>query len=55
MTTPSSFVPNPGTLWPPPRTARSSPLSRAKLTAAITSPAFSARTTTAGRWSIMPL
>ena len=29
MTTPSSQVPKPGTLWLPPRTARSSPFSRA--------------------------
>ena len=40
ITTPSSQVPKPGTLWPPPRTARSRPFSRAKSTAAITSPAF---------------
>ena len=35
ITTPSSHVPKPGTLCPPPRTARSSRLSRAKSTAAI--------------------
>ena len=46
MTTPSSMVPKPGTLWPPPRTARSRPFSRAKSTAAITSPASRSRTTT---------
>ena len=28
MTSPSSTVPNPGTLWPPPRMARSTPRSR---------------------------
>ena len=55
ITTPPSHVPNPGTLWPPPRTARSSPFSRAKFTAAITSPAFAARTTAAGRRSIIAL
>ena len=26
MTRPSSLLPNPGALWPPPRTARSSPV-----------------------------
>ena len=55
ITTPPSHVPNPGTLWPPPRTARSTPLSRAWSTAAITSPAFAARTIAAGRLSIIAL
>jgi hypothetical protein len=54
-TTPSSTVPNPGTLCEPPRTARSSPLSAANPTAAITSPAFSQRTTTRGCLSIIAL
>ena len=40
MTTPSSQVPKPGTLWPPPRTATVIALSAAKRTAVITSPAL---------------
>ncbi len=40
ITTPSSQVPKPGTLWPPPRTATVMSLSAAKRTAVITSPAL---------------
>jgi hypothetical protein len=54
-TTPPSFVPKPGTLCEPPRTERSSPLSRAKPTAAITSAALVGRATTRGRRSIIAL
>ena len=55
MTTPSSHVPKPGTLWPPPRTATVIAWSAAKRTAVITSPALAGWTMTAGRLSIMPL
>jgi hypothetical protein len=55
ITTPSSTVPKPGTLWPPPRTAIGTPCSRACVTAATTSSTVSARTTTAGRRSIIAL
>ena len=55
ITTPPSHVPKPGTLCPPPRTARSSPLSRARFTAAMTSPTFAARTIIAGLRSIIAL
>ena len=55
MTSPSSTVPKPGTLCPPPRTARSSPLSPAARTTAITSAASVQRTTAAGLRSCMPL
>ena len=55
MTRASSHVPKPGALWPPPRTARSRALSRAKLTQAITSATWDTRTTAAGLLSIMPL
>ena len=44
-----------GMLCPPPRTARSRPFSRAKSTAAMTSPASLQRTTTRGRRSIIAL
>ncbi len=54
-TTPSSQVPYPGTLCPPPRTARSRSPSLAKSTAARTSPAFVACTTTRGLRSIIAL
>ena len=39
MTRPSSQLPSPGPLWPPPRMASSRPCSRAKFTAAMTSAA----------------
>ena len=55
ITTPPSFVPNPGTLCEPPRIDRSRPFSRAKLTAVMTSAASTARTMTRGRRSIIPL
>src|SRR6185436_3557490 len=55
ITTPSSQVEYPGTLWPPPRTATSRPLSRASATAAITSATPVQRAITAGRRSYMPL
>jgi len=55
ITTPPSQVPNPGTLWPPPRIATSRPFSRAKSTAAMTSPALALRTMTLGCLSIIAL
>jgi hypothetical protein len=55
MTTPSSFVPNPGTLWDPPRMDKSRPFSRAKSTLAMTSAASAHCTTARGRRSIIPL
>ena len=55
MTKASSQVPKPGALWPPPRTASSIELSRAKLTQAMTSATWDTRTTAAGLLSIMPL
>ena len=48
MTTPSSHVPRPAPLWPPPRTARSRPCSRAKPTAFATSSAPAQRAISAG-------
>ena len=54
-TMPSSTVPNPGTLCPPSRTARGSPLSRAASTAMRTSVTSTARTTASGRRSIIAL
>ncbi len=50
-----SAVPNPGTLCEPPRTARSEPVSRAKLTTATTSLVEVHSTTASGRRSIMKL
>jgi hypothetical protein len=55
ITTPSSTVPKPGTLWEPPRIERSSAFSRVKPMAAITSAALVGRTTTRGCRSIIPL
>jgi hypothetical protein len=55
MTKPPSFVPNPGPLCMPPRTDRSSPFSRAKFTAPMTSPTCSAFKMASGRLSNMPL
>jgi len=55
ITTPPSQVPNPGTLWPPPRIARSTPFSRPKSPAAMTSPALALRTMTLGCLSIIAL
>ena len=52
---PSSLQPNPGALCPPPRTERSRPASRAKLTPAMTSATCSAWMMTRGRRSNMPL
>jgi hypothetical protein len=45
----------PATLWPPERTAGTSPFSRAKLTAATTSAVLAQRAITAGRLSIIAL
>ena len=53
MTSPSSQVPSPPPLCPPPRTARVSPCSRAKLTAAITSATSAQRAIRPGCLSIM--
>ena len=44
----------PGALWPPLRTAMSSPWSRPKPTAEMTSATSAGRTMSAGRRSIMP-
>ena len=52
---PSSQMLIPATLWPPERTAATSPWSRARLTAATTSPVLAQRAITAGRLSIIPL
>jgi hypothetical protein len=45
----------PATLWPPGRTATSSALGRAKLTAATTSAVLAHRAIRAGRLACMPL
>ena len=55
MTSPSSTLPRPGPLWPPPRMAIEEPLSRPKFTAAITSATSAQRAMSSGRLSIMPL
>ena len=55
MTVPPSFVPKPGALCDPPRTDTSPPRSRPNRTAAITSPGFAQRTTTAGIRSCIAL
>src|SRR5437899_7289663 len=55
ITSASSAVPKPGTLWPPPRMATAKPSARAALTAAMTSATPVQRTTTAGRLSIIAL
>ena len=55
MTRPSSTLPRPGPLWPPPRMAMSRPLSRPKFTAAITSATSAHCAISSGRLSIMPL
>src|SRR5438128_5559716 len=55
ITSASSAVPKPGTLWPPPRMATAKPAARAALTAAMTSATPVQRTTTAGRLSIIAL
>jgi hypothetical protein len=49
MTIPPSARQNPQAWWPPPRTATGSPASRAKRTAAATSPVPAPRHSTAGR------
>ena len=51
----SSAVPKPGTLCPPPRTARSRPVATACATTARTSLALAQRTMACGRASIMKL
>ena len=53
ITSPSSQMALPAMLCPPPRTASSSPLSRAKLTARTTSGVAAQRAMTAGRLSII--
>jgi hypothetical protein len=53
ITTPSSQVDLPAMLWAPPLMARGRPLSRAKFTAATTSPAPRHLAMTAGRLSII--
>jgi len=55
ITSPSSQIPNPPPLWPPPRTATSSLLSRAWFTQAMTSATSAHFTISAGRLSIIPL
>jgi hypothetical protein len=50
---PSSHVPLPAALWPPPRTATGMSLSRPNRTAATTSSAVAHRAITAGRLSII--
>ena len=55
MTRPSSTLPRPPPLWPPPRIAMSRPCSRPNATAAITSATSLHRTMTAGCLSIMAL
>jgi hypothetical protein len=51
---PPSVVLWPALLWAPPRTASSSPVSRAKVTTRATSSALAGRTMTAGRRSNPP-
>ena len=55
MTSPSSQLPSPGPLWPPPRMAMSSSFSRPKFTAAMTSATSAHRAIMSGRLSIIPL
>ena len=55
ITRPSSTLPSPPPLWPPPRIAMSRFCSRPKFTAAITSAASVHRAITAGRLSIIAL
>src|SRR5213593_4338066 len=55
ITSASSAVPKPGTLWPPPRIATAKPSARAAFTEAMTSATPVHRTTTAGRLSIIAL
>src|SRR5881296_4354608 len=55
ITSASSAVPKPGTLWPPPRIATAKPSARAAFTAAMMSATPVHRTTTAGRLSIIAL
>jgi hypothetical protein len=52
---PSSTLPNPGPLWPPPQMAMASLLSRPKFTAAITSATSMQRAINGGRLSILAL
>ena len=52
--TPSSTTPWPAGLWPPLRTARSVPVSRASVMTEATSAASATRTIMAGRRSIVP-
>ena len=54
ITRPSSTVPVPATLWPPPRTATIRPCSRASRSATTTSLTPAHRATMAGRRSITP-
>jgi hypothetical protein len=55
ITSPSSTLPRPAPLWPPPRTAMSSPLARPYASAARTSAVSRVRTMSAGRLSIIAL
>ena len=55
MVRPPSVRQAPATLWPPPRTATSSPCSRAKASAAATSSALAHWAIAAGRFSIIEL
>ena len=55
ITSPSSTLPRPGPLCPPPRTATRRPCLRPKLTAATTSLTSTHRAIISGRLSIMPL
>lgn len=55
MTSPPSTLPRPAPLWPPPRTATSTPMLHAKLTPVITWAVSAQRAITAGRLSIMAL
>ena len=54
-TMPPSEVLCPAPLWPPLRTASSSPVSRARAMTRATSSVFATRTTTAGRLSMPPV
>ena len=55
ITTPSSAVPRPAPLWPPPRMASSKSLSRANATTRATSSGVAGRAINAGRLSIIAL
>jgi hypothetical protein len=55
ITKPSSTLPNPGPLWPPPRIAIGRLPSRPKFTAAMTSATSAQRAISHGRLSIMAL